>query len=52
MILILVFIFGVLAALSGAFGFLFAAAALAVLARWASSLFFLAFAVFFVLWLL
>ena len=52
MILILVFVFGVLAAASGAFGLLFAAAALAVLARWASSLFFLAFVVFFAVWLL
>ncbi len=40
MILILVFVFGVLAAASGAFGFFFAAAALAVLARRAFSLFF------------
>ena len=51
-ILILVFVFGLLAAASGAFGFFFPAAALTVLARRAFSLFFLAFVVFFVLWLL
>lgn len=47
MILILVFVFGLLAAASGAFGFFFAAAALTVLARRAFSLFLLAFVVFF-----
>ncbi len=52
MILILVFVFGVLATVSGAFGFFFAAAVLATLARRAFSLFFLAFVVFFALWVL
>ena len=52
MLLILVFVFGVLAAATGAYGFFFAAAAVAVIARRAFSLFLLAFALFFVLWLL
>lgn len=52
MILILLIVFGVLAFATGAFGFFFAAAALALLARRAFSLFITAFVVLAVLWLL
>ena len=52
MILILLFVFGILAVATGAFGFLFAAAALALLARRAFSLFLTAFVVLAVLWVL
>ncbi len=52
MILILLFVFGILAVATGAFGFLFAAAALAVLARRAFSLFLTAFVVLALLWVL
>ena len=52
MILIVLIVFGVLAFATGAFGFFFAAAALALLARRAFSLFITAFVVLAVLWLL
>ena len=52
MILILLFVFGALAVATGAFGFFFAAAALALLARRAFSLFLTAFVVLAVLWVL
>ncbi len=52
MILILVFVFGVLAAASGLFGFFLAAAVLAALARRAFGIFLAAFVVVFVLWVL
>ena len=52
MILIFLIVFGILAVASGAFGFFLAAAALALLARRAFSLFLTAFVVLAVLWVL
>ncbi len=52
MILILLLVFGIMAVASGTFGFFFAAAAVAVLARRAFSLFLSAFVALVVLWVL